>query len=209
MAIEYVVASGILQRLCGFPGYPRATDPQQLPPGLGRFIEVLAESSVNVAHANAVIESFDQQFPTVREIRETALSMRAKYEVSEDQRKEWEAQYGPAAPVKLDFTPKTDRLIDRIQKGIIDCLRAEGMLAKKDWQCPTDRWWAIAEELGFDLSNLPGYEIPAKEAKQWRKDHPGQNAIKVRPPSQLPTPQRITQADVDAAVAARQPGDGE
>jgi hypothetical protein len=82
--IQDAVASALLKRLEGFKGFPKK--------GLEIFAEALASACVSVDHARAVCESFDMAFPTVREIRDSANSLRDKFEVHPDQRKAWEAE---------------------------------------------------------------------------------------------------------------------
>jgi hypothetical protein len=87
-AVHFSVGKTLLRQLSGFKGYPKGE-------GEKRFIEVLCESAVSVEHATAIVEAFDGDFPTVRMIRDTAFGLRPKFEVTPDQRREWEAKYGP------------------------------------------------------------------------------------------------------------------
>jgi hypothetical protein len=97
-AVEFAVGKGLLLHLQGFRKAPVGV-------GFDRFAEVLCECSISVEHATAVVESFDNEFPTVRDIRETAHNLRPKFEAKVNQRKEWEAQYGKPEPVL--FRPVT------------------------------------------------------------------------------------------------------
>jgi hypothetical protein len=90
-AVDAAVGLGLLRRLCGFKGYPRKE-------GEGRFVEVLCEVSLSVEHCSAIIESFDGEFPTLREIRDTAFNLRLRFQEVEDQRAKWKAEYGEPDP---------------------------------------------------------------------------------------------------------------
>jgi hypothetical protein len=87
-ALEPTIARSFLRQLSGFRGYPRDSA------GEGRFVEVLCEVSISVEHALAITWAFEENFPTIREIRDTALNLRAKFEAKVDQKKEWESKYG-------------------------------------------------------------------------------------------------------------------
>ena len=91
--VDFSVAKALFQALSGFRGYPK--------PGAGEdhFVEAFQSSVVSVAHARAVIASFDGIMPTVREIKDSAFTLRPQFEISVDQRKEWEAKYGPPKPM--------------------------------------------------------------------------------------------------------------
>jgi hypothetical protein len=87
--VDFSVAKALFQALSGFRGYPKPG------PGQDHFVEAFQSSVVSVAHARAVIASFDGVMPTVREIRDSAFNLRPQFETTVDQRKEWEAKYGP------------------------------------------------------------------------------------------------------------------
>src|ERR1017187_7085305 len=88
-ALALPVAQALFEQLSGFRGFPK--------PGLGkdRFIQVFQQSVISVDHARAVIATFDDQMPTLREIRDTAYTLRSKFEPPIDQRGQWEKEYGP------------------------------------------------------------------------------------------------------------------
>jgi hypothetical protein len=90
-AVQFPVCAAMFDRLCGFKGFPRQA-------GLVVFIEALCDAAVSVKHAQAVIDSFDEGFPTLRELRDTAHSLRAKFETVQSDREKWEAEYGPPDP---------------------------------------------------------------------------------------------------------------
>ena len=87
-ALNPTVARAFLRQLSGFRGYPKDSA------GEGRFVEVLCEVSISVEHALAIIWAFEENFPTIREIRDTSLNLRVKFEAEIDQKKEWELKYG-------------------------------------------------------------------------------------------------------------------
>ena len=78
-AVQPAVGLALLRRLSGFRGYPKEG-------GEGRFVEVLCEVSISVEHANSVVETFDGEFPALRDIRDVALNLRPKFEPKVDQR---------------------------------------------------------------------------------------------------------------------------
>jgi hypothetical protein len=88
-ALALPVAAALFEKLSGFRGFPK--------PGIGkvRFVQVFQQSVISVDHARAVIATFDDQMPTLREIRDTAYTLRSKFEPPVDQRQQWEKEYGP------------------------------------------------------------------------------------------------------------------
>lgn len=86
------VGRALLRQLSGFRGYPKGE-------GESRFIDVLCEVSLSVEHALGIVEAFDGDFPTIHEMRDTALNLRPKYEPKKpDQMEQWEKQYGKPDP---------------------------------------------------------------------------------------------------------------
>lgn len=90
--LQPAVGRAILRQLSGFKGYPRDEA------GETRFVEVLCEASLSVEHAVAVTQAFDGGFPTVKEIRDTAFSLREKFKPKVDPREQWEKEYGKPNP---------------------------------------------------------------------------------------------------------------
>lgn len=72
--VEKSVALAFVRRLSGAPGYPFH------PEGELRVAEVLREVSVSVSHALAVVDEFDNNFPTIEEIRSVAYRLREKFD---------------------------------------------------------------------------------------------------------------------------------
>ncbi len=93
-AIVWPLACSMLRDLSGYPGYPKPIDS----PGERRFIRAFQESVISVEHAQAVIDSFDQDFPTVLRIREAAHKLRPRFEPDPIKTKEWEKTYGKPDP---------------------------------------------------------------------------------------------------------------
>src|ERR1035437_5450477 len=91
-ALQPEVAKAVLRLLSGFRGYPRGE-------GENRFVLALCEMSLSVEHALGIVEAFDGDFPTIREMRDAALNLRPKFEPKIDQRPEWEKQYGKPDPL--------------------------------------------------------------------------------------------------------------
>ena len=58
--VDFFVAKALFQALSGFRGYPKAG------PGEDHFVEAFQSSVVSVAHARAVVASFDGLMPTIR-----------------------------------------------------------------------------------------------------------------------------------------------
>jgi len=148
LPVSRSVAEGIFRRLSGFRGYPHN------PTGEGYFIDAFQCACVSVAHAEAVIASFDELMPTVKEIRDTAANLKPRFlPPSPSQREEWEKQYGPPDPgfydqvMKQAATPQKSRDAELWSK-----LREKFPTAgrkKNDW--PSWRVLAAAaRELGYD-----------------------------------------------------------
>lgn len=92
-AVQESTAIGLLRfHLSGFRGYP----PSEM--GEKVFARGLQECSLSVDHATAIIQSFDERFPTLREMVETANSIRDKFLPQESQRAKWEREYGKPMP---------------------------------------------------------------------------------------------------------------
>lgn len=92
-AVARSVCAALLRELSGFRGYPRE--------GEDRFIDVLQQISISVDHARAVVYSFEENFPTIREMRDVAMNLQPKFKPPEDMRAKWEAQYGKPQPVNV------------------------------------------------------------------------------------------------------------
>lgn len=137
-AIARSLALALLRELGGFRGYPKD--------GENRFAEVLQESAVSVEHAKAVMQSFDGEFPTIREIRDTAMNLRAKFEREPDMRAEWEKQYGPPQPFDVTVPQNPIRRDDQLWRDIRKHVGASADLSRMSWPALAK----IARELGYE-----------------------------------------------------------
>jgi hypothetical protein len=83
------VCLALLQEsLAGFRYFPATAA------GERRFAFALQENCVSVGHVRAVLESFDESFPTVKEIHDAAWNLRAQFEPQEDSLAELRRKYG-------------------------------------------------------------------------------------------------------------------
>lgn len=64
----------LIRKLSGSPGYPFHAE------GESRFAEVLAQCSISVEHATAVIDEFEADFPTIEQLRLVAYRLRANFD---------------------------------------------------------------------------------------------------------------------------------
>lgn len=162
-ALHSKVATGLLRRLSGFKGYPRGD-------GEGRFIEVLCEISLSVEHASAVVASFEGEFPTIREMRDTAFGLRPRFELKADQRREWEAKYG-----------KPDPAFSRRIRGAAGANHVQERQAVL-WQAIRDGIFYTETPMGrLDLSSIDDKDERVNAFKLWRQwanmnnhDHPAE-----------------------------------
>jgi hypothetical protein len=93
-AVQLEVGKALLGNLRGFRKAPVGD-------GFNRFAEVLCECSISVEHAMAIVETFDYEFPTLRDIRDAAHNLRPRFDAKVDKKKEWEAKYGKPDPAFL------------------------------------------------------------------------------------------------------------
>lgn len=167
--VDFSVAKALFQSLSGFRGYPK--------PGAGEdhFVEAFQGSVISVAHARAVIASFDGEMPTIREIKDQAFTLRSQFETTVDKRKEWEAKYGPPDPawsralvqsiaVKLDPQARKRQYVEQ----------ARAML----WQAVRDALYYTEGPGKVELDNMLGEKDRNfsrrfwRESAQWlKKDH--------------------------------------
>lgn len=81
--------------LSGYRGYPYNEA------GENRFGGAIRDNCISVDHARATLESFDEDFPTVRMIHDAAISLRTKFEPQVDQQAEWRKEFGAAQPFRV------------------------------------------------------------------------------------------------------------
>jgi hypothetical protein len=93
-AVVIEICEAFLERhLSGYQGYPRTAA------GVRRFAQALQSNAISVEHLEAILQCFDQEFPTVREINEVATNLRPKYEPKEDIIEKWKRENeGDSAP---------------------------------------------------------------------------------------------------------------
>jgi hypothetical protein len=99
--VVFEICLSFLKRyLSDFRGCPRT------PAGWNRFAEALQLSAVSVEHLEAILKTFDEEFPTVRQINDVSMNLRPRYELKEDQRAVFEREYGKPEAFKL-YPPDT------------------------------------------------------------------------------------------------------
>lgn len=153
--VSRVVATALLRRLSGFKGYPRGNEA-----GEAVFIEAIQEVCVSVDHARALVDAFDENFPTLREMRDQALSIKARLEPPPDLKKEWEAKYGPPdinfyKQLQKELAERPDVVEhDRMWAAIKQQLKVRIFRDVPIGQC-----WAAARDLGFPLNAQQREEV--------------------------------------------------
>jgi hypothetical protein len=224
--VDFSVAKVLFQSLSGFRGYPNPG------PGEDHFVEAFQSSVVSVAHARAVIASFDGGMPTIREIRDSAFNLRPQFETTVDQRKEWEAQYGkpdPAWSANLmgAVTPqKRDPVARKLQhleekramlwQAIRDSLYyTEGPGSGR----PSGFWHEAAEKHKRNhQAEVAAFRVQLRAsgwdtlmAVDWAKALPSRVGARQNETAVAVVERPITQEDIDNELRAqgREPGDGE
>ncbi len=146
-AVGKTIALSLIRgELSGFRGYPFNEA------GEDRFARELATVSLSVGHARAIVESFEETFPTIKELRDVASNLRPKFEQAENLREIWEMQYGKPDPLVLTGEVDTSNVREMWKK-----------LRLKFTQ-PGEKWggWALVswrqiymamEELGYPLNS--------------------------------------------------------
>ena len=138
------VAEALFRQLSGFRGYPVKG------PGETYFIDAFQLACVSVDHARAVIATFDEVMPTIKEIRETALNLKPKFAPPYlSVREQWERDYGPPRPFPVDIkNPVGERRVDelwrKLREKFPDCAHS-----RKPWPS----WIVLAKaarELGYE-----------------------------------------------------------
>jgi len=91
--VQIEICLSFLERyLDGFRGYP-PTDG-----GRKRFAEALQLNAVSVEHLEAILKTFDEEFPTVRQIHDVAMNLRPRFEPKADTFDALRAKYGNPQP---------------------------------------------------------------------------------------------------------------
>lgn len=201
-AVMIEICLAFLKRyLSGFRGYPHS------PAGENRFAEALQANAVSVEHLEAILQAFEDEFPTVRQINDVALNLRARYETQPDQRAEWEKQYGKPGSFAL-YPP--DELAMRWQAFRDTLYYTEG--PAKDMH--SGDYWENAkfnavrdhpDSLQFVRRQVDHYgwvavmQMPAApERMPYKSPNPDANAKRF-----VPIAARVTQADIDRVEQAR------
>jgi hypothetical protein len=141
------VATALLRRLSGFRGYPNGEA------GEAVFIEAVQEFCISVDHARALVDAFDENFPTLRELRDQALNLKAKFDPPPDLRKQWEAEYGPP---DIEFYKRLQRELaerpDIVEHERMWAAIKQHLKVRTFRDIPIGQCWATARDLGFPLN---------------------------------------------------------
>ena len=210
-AVQTPVGRMLLRRLSGFKGYPRGD-------GEGRFIEVLCEISLSVEHAEATVKAFDGDFPTIREMRDTAFGMRPQFQPAVDQRKQWEAECGKPDPkwsrrFTANYADERDAMIWQSIRDSIYYTEGPGAV-----RGPSGFWADSMRDLNRNhAADVAAFRVellesswPALMERDWAKTGPIKKAApRARSVPVLDIP--ITSEDIQRELikAGREPGDGE
>jgi hypothetical protein len=105
-AVAFSICKALFRDLSGFRGYPKEE------PGEDHFIRTFQRAVISVDHARAVVESFTGTMPTIQEIRDSALNLRAQFEPSEDLKAKWQAEGATYGPVEVPTLTGSDRHLE-------------------------------------------------------------------------------------------------
>jgi hypothetical protein len=191
--------------LSGYRGYPNTES------GEKRFAMALQSNALSVDHARAILESFDEAFPTVKQINDTAWNLRPKFETPDATKKEWERIYGK--PKAFDRTP-LDELTMHWQafRDMLYYTEGPGVSA--------GGYWSDARQRAFDPERGHAESIAFIRSQIADMGWPAIMALKSSPlPFPYVNPKRrqssragdiapvaapvITQADIDRAQQSR------
>jgi hypothetical protein len=108
---------------------------------------VLQGCAISVDHARAIVANFEEEVPTPKEIRDTAYSLRPKFESAQDEVSKWREQYGAPEPVRTDYS-KPDETQEQVETKAL--IAAYG----KEWarKASYPARYAALLELGFKLT---------------------------------------------------------
>jgi hypothetical protein len=224
-AVAFSVGKGLLSQLLGFRKAPQSD-------GINRFVEALCECSISVEHAMAVIETFDYEFPTVREIRDAAHNLRPKFEPKVDPKEQWEKEYGKpdvewsrrmtsatgiASDVKVDPAERKRLYTEENRAVLWQAIRDSIYYTEGPGARGPDQFWsaAMAKHNRNHPAEVAAFRVQLAEcgwdqlmAVDWLKSMP----VMVRPQrASVALANPITQADVDRELGrvGRETGDGE
>jgi hypothetical protein len=196
------VCEALLRELLeGYRGFPPTSA------GVRRFAFAIQENCISVGHARATLQSFEDFFPTVRQIHDVAFGIRPQFEPEVDQRAEWEKKYGkpqafqqyPADFMAMHWQAFRDILYytegpakDMKSPGFWDDAKFRALQNHPDsmafvrHQISTHGWPAVMQ-----MAAAPE-PMPYRSPNPFRQSKVG-----------VPVAARITQADIDRAQAAR------
>ncbi len=142
-AVQESVAVGLIRfHLSGFHDYPKSEAGEKV------FARGLQECTVSVDHATAVIKSFDERFPTLREIITTGVNLRSQFELTESQRDKWEREYGKPVP------------FDSSMEGVCLCCNRPWAEILSHKAVEDEMWRRIKEHLDTkDFSNVSWRQV--------------------------------------------------
>ena len=221
-AVQFEVGKSLLGNLRGFRKAPVGD-------GFNRFAEVLCECSISVEHAMAVVETFDYEFPTLRDIRDAAHNLRPKFEPKVDQKAEWDRQYGKPDPdwsrrmmaaatglaAPVDPMERKRQYADEKRAMLWQAIRDSIYYTEGPGSRGPDQFWSAAMdrhnrnhavEVAAFRGQLAESGWERLMAVDWLKSMPVIPRVQ-RVPVALAHP--ITQADIDREVERRESGDGE
>lgn len=141
-ALQPAVALTLVRKLSALAGYPRLAD------GESWAAEKLCESVVSVDHARAVIDAFEERFPTLREIRDTADNLRPKFQKpSASEKEKWIAEgatYDPdwSREVAANLTAESESFHER---------------HAREWKAVM----AAARQMSDERRRMPGWKLAA------------------------------------------------
>lgn len=96
-AVQFDVCKALIQRrLRGFRGAPRSDDDWDT------FAEDLQAVAVSVEHVQACLQRFDEEMPTIRQLRDVAMNLRPRFEATPDRVAQWRRDYGKAEPLSTN-----------------------------------------------------------------------------------------------------------
>ena len=150
-AVNIEICLAFLRKwLEGFRNYPRSEA------GERRFAQCLQLNAVSVEHLEAILQSFQDEFPTVREIHDVAWNSRAKFEPAEDTVAEWARIYGkpqafekhPPDELAMHWQAIRDMLFYSEGPGVYELLKIVNV--KPEWaRANSQRFWSDARVTGF------------------------------------------------------------
>ncbi len=149
LPLTFPVAQMILRKLSGFAGYPQEIG------GENFMIDRFREVCVSVEHAEEIVMRFDEKFPTLRELRDTARGLRPQFEKSPDWKAAWKAKHGEPEP--FHYEPVSARSPDEITLQNLIAINhaiAERLevpfkeLQRVSW----NRYFSAWRDLGFPLT---------------------------------------------------------